>query len=103
MKYITLEQIKAHQPCAVQFRVARRLFVKRTRIAVTVEAAVAVSDKFDFPWLAAQLLTPTALAEYERVTAAAWAEYQRVTAAARAEYERVTAAAFARAYLSMKG
>ena len=91
MKYITLEQIKAHQPCAVQFRVARRLFGKRTRIAVTVEAAVAVADKFDFHWLAEKLLAP-----------AAWAKYERVRAAALAEYQRATAAAFARAYLSMK-
>src|SRR3990167_8893235 len=93
MKYITLEQIKAHQPCAEQFRAARRLFGKRKQIAVTVEAAVAVSDKFDFHWLAVNLLTPAALAEFLRVTAAARAEYERAMAAAWAKYQRVTAAA----------
>src|SRR3990167_8527092 len=96
MKYITLEQIKAHQPCAEQFRAARRLFGKRKQIAVTVEAAVAVADKFDFHWLAVNLLPPAALAEFLRVTAAARAEYQRATAAARAEYERAMAAARAK-------
>jgi len=113
MKYITLKQIKAHSPCADQFRKVRRFFGKRTRIAVTVKAAVAVADRFDFNWLAFWVLTPTAraeygrlaeaaLAEYERVRAPAWAEYERGRAPAQAEYERVKAAAFARAYQRMR-
>src|SRR3990167_8680413 len=95
MKHITLKQIKAHQPCADEFRAACRLFGKRKRIAVTVEAAVAVAGQFDFAWLAQRLLTPAALAEYQRVEALAWAEYQRVEAAALAEYQRAMAAAWA--------
>src|SRR3990167_6285967 len=113
MKYITLKQIKAHQPCADEFRAACRLFGKRKRIAVTVKAAVAVADKFDFKWLALKLLTLMAWAEYqraiapagaeyERARAAAWAEFERDTAPAWAEYQRAKAAAFARAYLRMK-
>ena len=63
MKYITLKQIAAHNPCADQYRTARRLFGKRKRIAVTVAPAVKVAPLFDWHWLALRLLTAPACAD----------------------------------------
>ena len=80
MKYITLEQIKQHDPCASEFRKVKRFFGKRKRIAVTVRRAVAVANRFDFDWLAHHLLA----------------------APARKAYADAKAAAFARAYLKME-
>ncbi|MCR4341528.1 MAG: hypothetical protein NUW01_16745, partial [Gemmatimonadaceae bacterium] len=49
----------------------------------------------DVKWLARRVLSPQALAEYEKVEGQAWAEYQKATATARAEYEKATAPALA--------
>ena len=46
-------------------------------------------------WAISNILPPSALAEYDRVTTPAWAEYQRVEAPAWAEFQRVTAPALA--------
>src|SRR3990167_6446838 len=101
MKYITLKQIEAHQPCANQFRAARRLFGKQKRILVTVDAAVAVADRFDFDWLAENLLTPAAQKAYGEAAASAWKAYGEAAASAWKAYGEAAASAFARAYLSM--
>ena len=83
MKYITLEQIKRHHPCASEFRRVKCFFGKRKRIVVTVRRAVAVADQFNFDWLAEHLLTtvPARQAYYD-VTAAASKAYADATAAA---------------------
>lgn len=63
-------------------------------IPVTEDSALrAVARRLDIDWAASELLTASALAEYERAMAPALAEYERV--AAPAEYERVAAPALA--------
>jgi hypothetical protein len=64
-------------------------------VEVTAELCASVAAMFDWGWAASNLLSPPALAEYDRVTAPALAEYERVTAPALAEYERVKAPALA--------
>ena len=59
----------------------------------TVQAALDGARPEWLEWATTNVLPPSALAEYDRVTAAALTEYQRVTAPAWAEYERVRAAA----------
>ena len=88
MKYITLEQIEQHNPCASEFRKVKRFFGKRKRIVVTVRRALAVAHQFKFNWLAEHLLTVPARKAYNDA---------RVVA--RRAYADATAAAFARAYL----
>ena len=61
----------------------------------TVQAALDGARLEWLEWAIYNVLPPSALAEYERVTAPAYAEYERVRAAAWAEYERVKAAALA--------
>ena len=94
---LTLETLKVERACAEQLRLFESMFGQS--VEVTEALCVEVSAKFDFAWAAQRLLSPDALAEYERVTAPAWAEYKRVKASAWAEYKRVKAAAFARAYI----
>ena len=121
MKYITLEQIEQHNPCASEFRKVKRFFGKRKRIVVTVRRAVAVADQFNFDWLAEKLLSAPArrpyadaavparraYAEamapaykaYDDAMAAAYKAYDDAMAAAWKAYADATAATFARAYL----
>ena len=73
MKYITLQQIKRHNPCASEFRKVKRFFGKRKRIVVTVRRAVAVADQFNFDWLAEKLLSAPAGKAYADARAAAFA------------------------------
>ena len=51
-------------------------------VDVTPELCASVAAEFDFSWAARYLLSPPALAEYQRVDASALAEYQRATAPA---------------------
>ena len=112
MKYITLQQIKRHNPCASEFRKVKRFFGKRKRIVVTVRRAVAVADQFNFDWLAEKLLSAPADKAYDDARAAARKAYDDATVPARKAYDDATAAAwkayadaraaaFARAYLKM--
>ena len=100
MKHITLKQIKAHNPCASEFRKVKRFFGKRTRIAVSVRLAVSVATRFNLHWLAEKLLTPTALKAYDEATAPAEKAYDEATAPAEKAYREAKAPAFARAYLA---
>ena len=101
MKYITLEQIKRHHPCASEFRRVKRFFGKRKRIVVTVRRAVAVADQFNFDWLAEHLLTTVpARQAYADATAPARQAYNDASATADKAYADAKAAAFARAYLN---
>ena len=108
MKYITLQQIKQHDPCADQFRKARRLFGKRKRIAVTVALAVKVAPLFDWRWLSNKLLNSTARRAYAEALATAQRAYDEATVPAQRAYDEALAPAqraydeaTARAYLSM--
>ena len=125
MKYITLQSIKAHNPCEDQYKKACKLFGKRKRIAVSVRLALSVADQFDWDWLAQKFLSATAekacnearapaLNAYREAraaaanacngaTAAALNAYNEARAAAWNAYREARAATFARAYLSMKG
>ena len=93
MKYITLKQIKAHNPCASEFCKVKRFFGKRTRIAVSVRLAVSVATRFDFDWLTEKLLTPAARKAYAEARAAAWKAYHEGEAPAEKAYDEARAAA----------
>src|SRR3990167_2858016 len=94
MKYITLQQIKRHNPCASEFRKVKRFFGKRKRIVVTVRRAVAVADQFNFYWLAEKLLSAPADKAYDDATVPARKAYDDATAAAWKAYADATAAAW---------
>ena len=111
MKRISLSKIKSHNPCADQFKLARKLFGKRQHLAVSVKLALSVADKFDWNWLAQRFLSAPAWKAYSEAVAAAWKAYSEARAPARKEcaeavaaaqkaYDEAMAAAFARAYLS---
>ena len=92
-KIITLRKLKAKRACQVQLDKFKELF--GSKVEITLELCIKHAHDFNFNWAADNLLSASALAEYQRVTASAWAEYQRVTASAYAEYQRVTAPALA--------
>ena len=83
MRTLTVQQLRDARACADQVE----LFVKLTgaTLELTRQWCLDHAQEFDWIWGAGHLLSPTAVAEYRRVTAAAVAEYQRVTAAAFAD------------------
>ena len=112
-KIITLRQLDAKGACQDQRNKFKEIF--GSQVEVTLDLCIKHAQDFDFNWAVNHLLSSTARAEYERVTASAsleytrvtapawaedarvrasaWAEYERVTASARAEYARVRAPA----------
>src|SRR3990167_5315207 len=93
MKYITLQQIKRHNPCASEFRKVKRFFGKRKRIVVTVRRAVAVADQFNFDWLAEKLLSAPARRAYADAAVPARRAYAEAMAPARKAYADARASA----------
>ena len=77
---ITLSQLKSLDACKSQVDKFSELFGES--VDVTPELCVSHAQDFDWGWAARNLLTDSALAEYERVTSTALAEYKRVTARA---------------------
>lgn len=65
-------------------------------IDVTEQWCIEHYGKFDWDWVAENLLPATALVEYKHVRAQASAEYQRVIATAWIEDRRVRAQTFGR-------
>ena len=97
--YISLQQIKALNPCADQFHAARRFFGKRKRVAVSVRLAVSLASKFDFQWLAQKTLTEPAQQAYDAARAPTWQAYNAARAQAQQAYDAATAQAWAKAYI----
>src|SRR3990167_6172077 len=114
-KRITARFLISAGACASQVQRFHDLWPRG--IVPTAALALEYAGAFDWRWAAANLLSDSALveyermcapagaeydrargAEYERVCAPARAEYDRVRAAARAEYERVCALAFVGAW-----
>ena len=100
--YISLQQIKALNPCADQFHAARRFFGKRKRVAVSVKVAVVLAQRFDFNWLAQRTLTRQSRQAYNAATAPAQQAYEAATARAQAlqVYDAAMAQAWARCYIN---
>ena len=96
MKILTLKTLQSHSACQSQLDLFRAHFGEA--VTVTADICMAVASVFSWDWAAQKLLSPAALADYQRVRAAALADYQRVAAPALADYERVCAAAFADCY-----
>ena len=90
---LKLSQLTKAKACIEQRKEFRARF--GTSVEITPALCESVASVFDWPWAAEHLLSESALAEYERVTASAYAEYERVTESALAEYERVTESAYA--------
>ena len=91
--YITLSQIEALHPCEEALRDVRQFFGERKRVRVTVKAAVAVAQRFNFYWLAVHTLRGGARAVYTEALEGAWADYSKSIAAAEAAYNKATPAA----------
>ena len=92
--YITLSQIEALHPCEEALRDVRQFFGERKRVRVTVKAAVAVAQRFNFCWLVLRTLRSSARAVYTEALADARADRNRSKADARAEYDKATADAW---------
>ena len=56
MKYLTLEQVQAKRPCRSGMIIARRIFGKRKKIAISVKLARTLSN-LPYEWLARHLLS----------------------------------------------
>ena len=124
MKLITLTQLQAANACSGQVELFKKHF-PTGEVEVTQKLCKKVAQVFDFGWAAHNLLTPTALTQYdeaidhgqkhahEEVSAPAFKQYEEAiaTATARKQYEddiapamkqynEATAVAFAKAYNS---
>jgi hypothetical protein len=95
--HITLKQIEALQPCDSQMRDVRQFFGARKRVRVTVAAAVAVAQRFNFEWLAETTLrgggrrsfkafTKGAFAAHYNTALPAWRAFAAVKASADTDY-----------------
>jgi hypothetical protein len=89
---LTLQQLKNKRACQGQVDLFRQTFGES--VEITPALCESVAARFDWNWASANLLTPAASAEYERIQGPAYAEYKRVQGAALAEYERVEGAAY---------
>jgi len=125
MTKITYQTIAGKLACKNQLDAFRALFGES--VDITPELCVTHAFAFDWDWAGDNLLSPTALAEYDRTSAsaraehqragasaratalagynraaaaAAWAEYNRARATAWAEYNRARATAWANAYIN---
>ena len=88
---ITLQQLVDKRACSPQVQLFIELF--GTRVDVTVQAVVAITNRFDWGWAVQNLLSTAAQSEYYKVCVAAWSEYNKARAAARSEYYKVCVAA----------
>ena len=93
MTKLTSRKLKLLGACSSQIALFKEL--GRDTKEITLALCVKHASQFDWNWAAKHLLSPPALAEYERVKAPALAEYKRVEAPALAKYERVEAPALA--------
>jgi len=89
---LTLQQLVDKRACSLQVQLFKELF--GTRVDVTVQAAIAVADKFDWGWAARALLSAAARSEYGKVYAPAWSEYNKAREASLSEYYKAYAAAW---------
>lgn len=120
MNRITVDQLRKAKACTPQVALFRKLF--GDSVDVTVEAAIAVADTFDFSWAARNLLSPSALQAYHQAFDPAWQAYKQAQALAwqawqddattlrayeqdrtlaQQAYEQADAIAFVEAYRSM--
>jgi len=84
---LILQTLIDKRACTAQVDLFRHIFGES--VEITSALCESVAAQFDWNWASRYLLTPAALAEYERVQGPALAEYERVQGAALAEYERV--------------
>ena len=97
MKKITLQQLKDLDACQDQVDLFADTFGDEV-IIKSEKHARKLADKypeFDYGWIAVNMLSEAARAEYKEVRGPAWAEYQEVLDAAFAEYEKALEAALA--------
>lgn len=108
MKYLALEQIKAHMPCVEQYRAAVKFFGKRKRVAVTKKNALAAAQRFNFDWLARRLLSVSALRAYTKAIPPVQKLHNEANVLAslvsvQKAYNEAKALTFVKAFNSMKG
>jgi cell division septum initiation protein DivIVA len=92
-RILTAATLRGKGACSKQLTLFRQLTGEQ--VEVTVELCVKHAPDFNWDWVAYNLLTAPALAEYARVMTPALAEYARVMNIARVEYNRVADAALA--------
>jgi cell division septum initiation protein DivIVA len=90
---LTTQDLQRAKACRSQIDLFREHFGEGG--TVTLVKVRKVAHLFNWDWAARRLLSHSASAEYERVTASAQAEYDRLSAPAWAEYDRVRASALA--------
>ena len=104
MKKITLQQLEDLDACSDQVLLFRDTFGDEVIIKSEAHARklAAKYPEFDYGWLGYNMLSDSALAEYEEVIRPPWAEYLKVRASALAEYLKVRAAAAMVAYYNQE-
>ena len=90
----TLPLVALRKACKEQRAIAQKEWPDGIPLTEATAAKVVELD-LDMDWIAANILTDGARAEYKRVSGAALAEYRRVSGAAHAEYQRVSGPAYA--------
>ncbi len=93
MRKITMEILQAHNACKRQVKLFQAVFPDG---AESTEQALqlALDAGLDIHWAAENLLSASALAEYEKTRASAWAEYNKTCAPALAEYQKTYTPAY---------
>ena len=92
---ITYSLLKSKNACPDQLALFKKHFGVKKSIPLTKVVANKFSSVFDVNWASTNLLNPSDLAEYEKVSDQAESEYNKVRAPALAEYEKVRAQAWA--------
>ena len=91
--HIALKQIRALHPCEDALRDVRRFFGARKRVQVTVKAAVAVAQRFNFEWLAETTLRGDARRSFKAFTEGAFGAHYTAAITAWRAFAAVKASA----------
>jgi hypothetical protein len=105
-RILTLKQLKKAGACEDQCNLFKKLFGSEVR--VTVSLAKKHCNKFDWEWVAENLLTDSAWTEYMSITDSAWTEYKKIewlTECSKAslaweKYEKIAAPVWAKQYIN---
>ena len=92
-KIITYQQLLDKGACTKQKVLFKKLF--GSRVELTESLVLEHYQSFDVDWAVRNLLSPAALAEYDKVCAPALAEYDKVRYLSLAEYNKVCSPALA--------
>ena len=93
--FITADQLREHGACERDIEAFEERWPDGVEITEKVCIEAFRKMGFNADWAAVHLLSPPALAQYEKARAPAWAQYVKARAAAWAQYVKARAPAWA--------